>query len=546
MVAAASVLAAVIVSRSGDDPSPSVSLPSSDAVRLEPVTYRNPAPFTPTVATSDVRELAGRVAGSTTAELPALTGAVTGDAAHLYASTSAAPVCDKVALAERLHADSELAEAWSTASGIEPAGIDGLLGTLTPVVLRADTAVTNHIYTSGEASAYPSVLQAGTPVMVDSTGLPRVQCSCGNPLLAPAADRPTRTDGSAWKAYEPARVVSVAPAPAPLPAINTVDLDTSKPVTTATGSNAMLDGTVVAASDGVHVATPDGRLVKVLGEPVDAVFDDGKGGLVYTLAAPGSSGSYGNPGSDRFATIWHLPAGATEAAPLVGPARPGGWNILETVGRLGDRTYVVFGRVAEEPVYDGAETEVAGDVVAIDIDSRAESLLVENAYHWEAGVQASSFGGDRLSVISVAEIYAYWSSFGPGPTEIPNQCRSEEMIEMVGSASSTPCPSPGVLDEAGKLVAVDTPEDSSSPATVVWTDPSTGEKGRGVTLQDPQDGDNGYFPEQVRSGHLVVGRYGAGSGWKVFDLSTGAKVELPVGNLQVQRLWMLTAPIIRP
>lgn len=546
LVAAVSVLVAVVVIRTGED-EPAAPLPTPDAVRLEPVTYRNPAPFTPSLVTTDVRRLPGRVAGSVTVELPAPTGTVTGDTAHLYASTSAQPVCDKAVLAERLRRDGSLAAAWARGSGIDEAGIDGLLASLTPVVLRADTAVTNHIYSSGESSAYQSVLEAGTPVMVDPTGLPRVQCSCGNPLAAPAAERPSRTDGRAWKTYEPARVVSVAPAAAPLPAITTVDLDTSKPATTATGSNVALDGTLVAATNGLHVATPDGQMVKVLDQQVDVVFDDGKGGLVYTLASPGNPyrGTY--PGTEALATIWHLPAGATEAVPLVPPARPGGWNLLESVGRIRDRTHVVFGRVAEEQVNYGEDSAMVGDVVAMDLDSHSESVIIKDSYRWEAGVQTSSFGGDRLSVIEVAEAYAFWSLFGPGPAKIDDRCGSEDMVEVLQSVAAMPCPSPGVLDESGKVVGVDEPDDVRSPATVVWRDPITGEKGRGVTLQGARLADSPTSPEQVRSGRLITANYKDGkSVWREFDLSNGTPVDLPVVGLDVQRLWMLTAPIIRP
>lgn len=543
-IAALCVLVAVIVTRSGDD-EPVSALPTPDTVRLEPVTYRNPAPFTPSVVTADVGGLAGRVAGSTSAELPVPTGAVTGDAAHLYASTSTEPVCDKAALAQRLQRNAKMARVWAKASGVEPAGIDGLLTSLTPVVLRADTAVTNHIYSDGGATAYPSVLEAGTPVMVDPTGLPRVQCSCGNPLLAPAAERPTRTEGKRWKSFDSARVVSVAPAAAPLPAINTVDLDTSKPVTTGTGSNTVLDGTLIAAKSGLHVATPDGQRVTLLEQPVEKVFDDGNGGLIYTLtgADPG-----GYPGSDALATIWHLPAGAAEAQPLVAPAQPGGWNELLAVGRLADRTYVVFGRLHEEKPFEEAPTDTAvGDIVAMDVESRSESMIEEGAYYWEGGPVSVSFGGDRLANVGISEIYGSWATFGPGLAPVANQCRTEDMLDVAVPAGTLPCPAPGVLDDSGNLLGINDPLDDAGPPTVVWTDPTTGEKGQGTALQATPTLDSFTRPEQVRSGRLVTTTNGSGRFvWALYDLSNGAPITLPVDGLEVTQVWMLTAPIVRP
>lgn len=52
---------------------------------------------------------------------------------------------------------------------------------------RADTRVTNHGFADGRATEIQSILQAGTAVFVDDTGLPVVKCSCGNPLGRPAA-----------------------------------------------------------------------------------------------------------------------------------------------------------------------------------------------------------------------------------------------------------------------------------------------------------------------------------------------------------------------
>ena len=43
----------------------------------------------------------------------------------------------------------------------------------------------NHDYADGDAAAVNSVLQAGTPVLVDATGTPRVRCSGASPLAVP-------------------------------------------------------------------------------------------------------------------------------------------------------------------------------------------------------------------------------------------------------------------------------------------------------------------------------------------------------------------------
>ncbi len=81
-------------------------------------------------------------------------------------------------------------------------------------MLRADTRVTNHGFRAGRAGAYQSVLQAGTAVLVDDRGVPRVRCACGNPLRPPVAMRGTpRGRGSPWPGYRPGEVIVVTPAP---------------------------------------------------------------------------------------------------------------------------------------------------------------------------------------------------------------------------------------------------------------------------------------------------------------------------------------------
>ncbi|MGH3907098.1 MAG: DUF6777 domain-containing protein, partial [Pseudonocardiaceae bacterium] len=42
-----------------------------------------------------------------------------------------------------------------------------------------DTRVTNHGYRDGKATDRQAVLQAGTAVLVDEKGRPRVKCGCG-------------------------------------------------------------------------------------------------------------------------------------------------------------------------------------------------------------------------------------------------------------------------------------------------------------------------------------------------------------------------------
>jgi hypothetical protein len=119
--------------------------------------------------------------------------------------------------------NSAKAEAWADALGIEVGDISSYIQGLTPVRLRFDTRVTNHGFRDGKANAFQSVLQAGTAVMVDSTGMPRVKCNCGNPLGAPTPLGDTGTSQSdaanvdslasnpddAWESFDVGNVVVV-------------------------------------------------------------------------------------------------------------------------------------------------------------------------------------------------------------------------------------------------------------------------------------------------------------------------------------------------
>ena len=82
---------------------------------------------------------------------------------------------------------------------------------LTPVVLTADTLVTNHGFNQGRATSIRWVLQAGTMAMVDDRGVPRVKCNCGNPLtpseLVAVAD--VDTIGATWEGYNPKELTAI-------------------------------------------------------------------------------------------------------------------------------------------------------------------------------------------------------------------------------------------------------------------------------------------------------------------------------------------------
>ena len=122
-------------------------------------------------------------------------------------------------MARFLATDDAKATAWAKVLGIGTADIPAYIATLTPVLLRTDTAVTNHGFENGAATSIPAVLQAGTAVLVDDRGVPVVKCGCGNPLTAaPSTDGASFT-GTTWKSFEADTVTTVAPTPEPVAAL---------------------------------------------------------------------------------------------------------------------------------------------------------------------------------------------------------------------------------------------------------------------------------------------------------------------------------------
>ncbi|AZZ83534.1 hypothetical protein C5O27_04290 [Gordonia alkanivorans] len=208
VVVLALVLAAGIVfvvkARKGDIYVPGLTLASVNDPGIDP--------FTDPVLVAGAGNLPANVALTASAGAPDMGGrAVNGTEAGLYA-TGDTMACDTAALSNRLMADPAKAAAWASVFGISTAAIPHYLNTLTPVVLTADTWVTNHTFTTGRAEPFQSVLQRGTSVYVDAAGVPRAMCSCGNPL-APPVSAPLggyRLEGQPWPGYHTREVTRIA------------------------------------------------------------------------------------------------------------------------------------------------------------------------------------------------------------------------------------------------------------------------------------------------------------------------------------------------
>ncbi|WP_308010787.1 DUF6777 domain-containing protein [Streptomyces sp. AC495_CC817] len=209
LVAAAvvAVVLVVVLTRSDD------SGGSADGeVFLQAAGKSGPDPFTESTATDSSTPPETPTTTPTRSEPANVTRAVDGAAAGLYGGTRNIASCDVEKQVEVLRANPAKNDAFAAVAGVESAGVPAYLRSLTPVQLRLDTRVTNHGYRDGAATSYQAVLQAGTAVLVDDRGVPRVRCACGNPLKPPVALKTTpEPKGDSWSSYRARNVVVVEP-----------------------------------------------------------------------------------------------------------------------------------------------------------------------------------------------------------------------------------------------------------------------------------------------------------------------------------------------
>lgn len=126
-------------------------------------------------------------------------------------------LCDKESLRTQLIGDDTVANAWAAKAG-NGASTTDTLRNLTPLLLGQDTAVTEYAHESGEVVAYQAILQAGTAVLVDHRGQPRVRCNNGNPLREAqlGGEAKVTIEGTRWAGFDQQRVMSIRTTVAPI------------------------------------------------------------------------------------------------------------------------------------------------------------------------------------------------------------------------------------------------------------------------------------------------------------------------------------------
>jgi hypothetical protein len=185
-------------------------------------------------------------------------GSVPGTTPGLYGGTRQLSVCDAKAMVDFLTTHADKGAAWAGALGIAADQIPSYVSGLTDAILRSDTRVTNHGFSGGTAVPKQSILQAGTAVLVDALGIPRVRCFCGNPLDPPA---PVKTKikytGPGWTGFSPTKVTVIVEGPR-VDKLVLVDVRDAKPYARPPGTTggADVDAPAVATTGSTLSTVP--------------------------------------------------------------------------------------------------------------------------------------------------------------------------------------------------------------------------------------------------------------------------------------------------
>lgn len=398
VIVAALVVAGIVLLAGGDN-APTAA--ASTDVELIPAAEPGPDPFTSSTSEDAGAEAEADAQGD--GPVPTLTASVEPTAGRtvdggepgLYGGSNERGVCDTAQLVDFLTTESSKAGAWADALGISRSQIPSYVESLTPLVLSRDTAVTNHGFRGGRATPFQAVLQAGTAVLVDNRGVPRVKCNCGNPLAEPSSlDPGSRFTGTAWSGFSPDEVVVVQAAPSPLESIEVTDLENGEPITKALpDANGRVATTTTTTTTTTRPTTTTTTTLRNIGSEGTVSANSTYPGFDARLATDGSTAtswfSTGPSGGDPAVFTW-TPTGG-EA--FVGQIRIIGNGNHSTPDF---RTGFGFGSVTTVVHYPGGSTqEISSNLsgtpdptVTVDVDHAVTRIELRFSGH-----EANDCGG---------------------------------------------------------------------------------------------------------------------------------------------------------
>ncbi|MFE7558861.1 DUF6777 domain-containing protein [Kitasatospora sp. NPDC057500] len=318
----------LIVNNAGGGGRQENTIPTANEVALQPPQDPGPAPFTPSVETQAVQAPAppSTPAGTTATRTDGATAtaalrSVEGTSAGVYGGTMNKPSCDVEHLVS-ITSTGDTGRAWASAQGIEQSAVPGYLRSLTSAYLRVDTRVTNHGYQGGAAVAYQSVLQAGTAVLVDAQGVPRVRCGCGNPLKPPTLVSDAKYTGKAWAGFQPSALIVVVAAPKPVTEIVLVDVTTGGWFARGTGQVKVVDRPAPAPTGALAPGVPAASVWKTA-SPTASGPTSGSTSATTSGATTSGATTSGATTSGSATSGSAIPTTASPTATTTGPTTPG-------------------------------------------------------------------------------------------------------------------------------------------------------------------------------------------------------------------------------
>lgn len=238
----------------------------------------------------------------------------------LYGGTQDIASCDSQQIIDFLAANPDKAAAWVAALNADPqlrfdggtltvGDIETYINGLTSMVLTSDTRVTNHGFVNGQANAIQSVLQAGTAVLVDEFGVPRVKCFCGNPLLPPQAPRGTiQYQGIAWNNFNLVNVDVIVKVENPINVFILTDIRTGDRFQRPVGSNGSNDSPATGNDSTTPTTAPPATTTTA---PTTTAPDNGPTGpppasqCTPDVATPAATLTVVNNASFPVQIVWH-------------------------------------------------------------------------------------------------------------------------------------------------------------------------------------------------------------------------------------------------
>lgn len=154
---------------------------------------------------------------------------VVGSEPQLYGRVDLQAPCDLDGIIEFLDIRPDLSELTAEVLDVSVGSLTSFLRSYVAVALTRDTFVIDHRLADGAAEPTPTVLEAGTTVLIDPSGRPQLRCGSLTPLTEPSAEDlagivDAELIGEPWDGFDPSRVVAVAPAAEHLQSIDFAEL----------------------------------------------------------------------------------------------------------------------------------------------------------------------------------------------------------------------------------------------------------------------------------------------------------------------------------